>query len=65
MTLTQGQWAARIGISRSYLCLILSDEREPGKRTMEKIRAATGVPISAWFEPEPQEGQCLASTRSS
>lgn len=48
---TQEEWANYLGISRSYLCQILSGERVPGRKTIEQIAHATNgdVSVTVWF----------------
>lgn len=48
---TQAEFAAKIGISRSYLADILRGAKLPGRATILKIEAATLglVPAAVWF----------------
>ena len=51
---TQEEWAAIFGISRSHLADILRGAVKPGRKTIEKIAAATKgrVPPAAWFQKD-------------
>lgn len=47
---TRSAWAARLGISRSYLSDILNGNRKPGLELAVRIERATGgeVPAAIW-----------------
>lgn len=55
---SQREWAARLGISQSYLSQILSAVRDPGRDTILQIERATAgeVPAAAWFVSTPAPG---------
>lgn len=50
-TRSQQEWAELFGISRSYLSEILSGQKTPGRKAIQKIATATGGAVgpAAWF----------------
>lgn len=53
---SRSDWAALLGISRSYLCQILNDDRLPGRDAMMAISAGTEGAVTAndWMEYAPE-----------
>lgn len=51
---TQAEWAEHFGLSRSYMCEILSGASIPGRKTIAKIAERTNgaVPPEVWFQPQ-------------
>lgn len=62
--LSRAAWAAKIGISRSYLSDLLNGKKDPSLRVAVDIERLTAgaVPASSWM-PEA-DGQSPASTPS-
>lgn len=50
--LTQTAWAARIGVSKSYLSHLIRGNRMPSLQTAVRIERETGgaVPAASWVE---------------
>jgi len=44
---TQGSLAQRVGVSRSYMSLLVSGKRQPGVPLALRLEAATGVSVKA------------------
>lgn len=49
---TQDSLAERLGVSRSYVSLLTSGERQPGLALALRIETITGVPVEALVAQE-------------
>ena len=48
--------AQALGVSRSYVDMIIKGDRRPGMRTAHAIERTFGIAMQAWVsEPEPTE----------
>ena len=49
---TQEAFAARFGIDRSYVSLLASGDRFPGRKLAVRFEKELGVPVSSWDAEE-------------
>ena len=49
---TQAALAARFDIDRSYVSLLVSGDRQPGRRLAVRLEKEIGVPASSWDAEE-------------
>jgi len=50
----KGEFSEKLGINYSYIKKIVSGENNPSVKTLEKIAEYFNVPVSYFFDEEPQ-----------
>lgn len=50
--LNQVQGANALGITETYMSLLLSGHRRPGRDNAIKLERLTGIPVAAWSSTE-------------